>query len=101
MKNLLIALALLALLPGCKKEMITISGAQDPGLKFTEFYFKAANNSLSLLGDIHCTIYEDKIVGIIPYLSRLDSLIPTFSSTGSVIKSDDNHQFSDRSHNNF
>jgi hypothetical protein len=101
MKNLLTVLSLFLLLSGCKKEVIVRPEPETPGLKFTEFYFKAENNSLALLGDIHCTIYEDKIVGIIPYLSRLDSLIPTFTTTGAAIKFENKDQISDRSYNNF
>lgn len=78
-----------------------ISGTQESGLKFTEFYFKASNNALSLLNDVHCTIYEDKIVGLIPYLSRLDSLIPTFSATGMTVRAENAEQLSDRTYNNF
>ncbi len=100
MRKILYCISVLSLIISCKKttEFVRTTSSDND---FIEFYFKASNNSLSLLQDIHCEIIDGKIIGRIPHLSKLDSLIPTFSHNGIEVRIKEQAQFSDSSHQNF
>lgn len=92
MKNAcLVLLVLLAGLSACKKETTplsreeTIAGAVSAEKDIFEFRFEAKNNAEQLLKDVECHIYEDRIVGTVPYLSSNKSLVATFTTSGATV----------------
>lgn len=83
---ILIALSLAA----CKKEstpkiressIATLSSQKE----IVQFKFESKNNAQQLLKDVECHVYEDHIVGCIPYLNSNKSLIATFTINGAKI----------------
>jgi len=106
MRRLLVYILFCAtLFTSCKKE----KAAPDPLpiVKLSEnneiisFRFNAKDNPKQLLKDVVCRIYDDHIVGIIPYLTTDKTLIPTFLSSGISIKLEDSIQVSGVTQNNF
>lgn len=75
----------------CKKQDATAplpdttAGTTSSDKKFSEFVFKMTDNAEQLLKDIECHIYEDKIIGIIPYLNKNKSFIATFNAAGAAV----------------
>jgi hypothetical protein len=66
-----------------------------------EFRFKVADNPQQLLKDVKCRIYDDRIVGIIPYLSSDKRLVPSFTISGKSILIEDSTQQSGLTQNDF
>lgn len=67
-----------------KVNISCFEGAES-GPAITSFVFEAAKNPLYLLSDVECTIDGTSISGLIPYVTDIDKLVPTFLavSTGS------------------
>lgn len=60
-----------------KVNISCFEGAEsDPAI--TSFVFEAAKNPLYLLSDVECTIDGTSISGLIPYVTDIDKLVPTF-----------------------
>lgn len=95
----------IALFTSCKKDkeeptpppVVKLSESND----IISFRFNVKDNPKQLLKDIICRVYDDHIVGIIPYLSTDKSLIPIFTSSGSSVKLQDSIQISGVTQNNF
>ncbi|RNI26976.1 CotH kinase family protein [Rufibacter latericius] len=68
---------------------------------FTSFKFEVKNNTTQLLEDVVCQIIDDKIIGIIPYTSSVESMVATFTTNGKVVKVVDALQLSGVTPNNF
>ena len=44
----------------------------------TSFVFEASNNAQYLIKDIECTIKDSMITALIPYVTEIDELVPSF-----------------------
>ena len=83
-------IALLSILASCKKENTpkireSSIAALSSQKEIVQLKFESKNNAQQLLKDVECHIYDDKIVGCIPYLSNNKSLIATFTINGASI----------------
>jgi spore coat protein CotH len=86
----IVLIALLTVLAACKKESTekireSPIAALSSQKEIVQLKFESKNNAQQLLKDIECHIYDDRIVGCIPYLSTNKSLIATFTINGAKV----------------
>jgi len=93
-----VLLLLWAGISACKKENVpvpgqeVIAGTLSSEKDIFEFRFEMKNNAEQLLRDVECHIYEDRIVGCVPYLSTAKSLVATFGTSGATVAVNGNVQ---------
>ncbi len=103
MKNkLFILISFLVFGLSCSKDPINEMVQTEPAeLSFSEFSFHEKTNSQQLLKDIKGRIYDDKIVGVMPYLSSSKVLVASFKINGATVKVDNVEQQSGVTANDF